>query len=210
MIVIRTNHDTQTNYLYTWSITLIKKAEDKGFNVVKIDNKGMTEDEIRSRIRKRKPNFIFFNGHGSRTSLFDNEKKPFINIESADIFKDTVTFARACDCLMGLGINAVKKGCQAFIGYKKKFWIARNHKYECQPLKDKTAEPILKCSNIVVEELIKGKTVDEAVKKSHEKSAEYILNLIYSKEPLASASLQAVFANDSVLDFEGEPSAKIC
>ena len=108
-----------------------------------------------------------------------------------------------------LGQNAVEKGCRAFVGYKRKFWIARNHKYECQPLKDKTAKPILECSNIIVGELVKGKTVGEAIKKSHEISANYILELIYSKEPLACASLAALIANDSALDFKGNSSVKI-
>jgi len=210
MMIIRTNHDTLTSYLYTWSNELIKEAKRKGFNVVKIEGKDITEEIIRSRIKNRKPNFIFFNGHGSSTCLFNNDKKPFIGINSSDIFEDTVTFTRACDCLKELGRSAVKKGCRAFIGYKKKFWIARHHKYECRPLKDEIAKPILECSNVIVKELIKGKPVDEAIKKSHEKSADYILELIYSKEPLAVASLQALVANDSTLGFEGASSAKIC
>lgn len=209
MIIIRTNHDIQTSYIYIWSEELINKAEKK-FKVTKIEGKDITENVIRSRIKNKNPSFIFFNGHGSTTSLFDNNKKPFIDINSSDIFKKTVTFTRACDCLKGLGKSAVKEGCKAFIGYKNKFWIARSHKYECRPLKDETAKPILECSNIIAEELIKGKTVDEAIKRSHEIAADYILKLVYSKEPLAVASLQAVIANDAALDFEGSSSATIC
>lgn len=210
MIVIRTNHDIQTSYLYTWSEELIKEAERKNFNVVKIEGKDITKKTIRSRIKHRKPHFIFFNGHGNTTSLFDNDKKPFIDTKSSDIFNKTVTFTRACDCLKELGKSAVKNGCNAFIGYKNKFWIVRHHDYESRPLKDEIAKPILECSNVVVKELIKGKTVDEAIIKSHEKSADYILDLIYSKEPFAVASLQAIVANDSALDLEGVSSSKIC
>ena len=210
MIIIRANHDIQTNYLYIWSNVLIKEVEGKGFKVVKLEGNDIAERVIRSRIKNQKPNFIFFNGHGNSTSLFNNDKKPFIDINSSDVFKDTVTFIRACDCLNELGHNAIKNGCRAFIGYKKKFWIARHHKYECRPLKDEIAKPILECSNVIVRELIKGKTVYEAIKKSHEKSADYVLKLIYSKEPLAIVSLQALVANDSVLGFEGVSYAKIC
>ena len=209
MMIIRTDHDTQTNYLYVYSNELIEEAE-KRFKVVKIEGKDVSEKVIRSRIKNRKPRFIFFNGHGSKTCLFDNNKKPFINVDSSDIFNGTVTFARACDCLEELGKNAVKKGCKSFIGYRKKFWIVRHHKYECRPLEDDVAKPILECSNIIVKELIKSRAVDEAIKKSHEKSVDYILKLVYSKEPLAVASLQAIVANDSVLDFEGSSSATIC
>lgn len=210
MIVIRTNHDIQTSYLYNWTKELISEAEKKGLKVIKIEGKDINERVIRSRVKKNQPRFIFFNGHGSAESLYDNNKKPCINLKSADIFKDTIAFTRACSCLRKLGASAVKKGCNAFIGYKKEFWIARNHKRECQPLKDGVAKPVLECSNVIVKELIKGKTVKEAVQSSYKKSADWILKLIYSKEPLAPASLQAVVANDSALDFKGESSAKIC
>jgi len=210
MIVIRTNHDVQTNYLYAWSESLIKEAELKGFNVTTMEGRDITEKVLRSRIQNKKPSFIFFNGHGNAKRIFNNENKPFIDISSSDVFEKTITFARACGCLKELGRDAVRKGCNSFVGYKNNFWIVRHHKFECVPLKDGVARPILECSNTIVKELIKGNTVGQAVKKSHEKSADYIIKLIYSKEPLAIASLQALVANDSALGFEGTDSAKIC
>ena len=209
MIIIRAKHDIQTSYTYSWSNEIIKTAEKNQFDVVKIEGQDITENSLRSRIENKKPKFIFFNGHGNTTSLFNNDEEPFIDKKSSDVFKNTVTFARACNCLEELGKSAVKKDCKAFIGYKKPFWVARNHKFECQPLKDNVAKPVFECSNVIAEELIKGKTVDEAVRKSHEKSADSILELIYSKEPLAAASLQAVVTNDLALGYEGIPSAKI-
>ncbi len=210
MIVIRVNKDIQTCYLYNWTEKLLTEAVKRGFKVIRIEDTYLTLKDLKGKIKATKPKFIFFNGHGNATSLYDNNDKPFVNIKSADIFKNTVTFTRACDSLKELGVEAVKNGCNSFIGYKNKFWIARSHKRECQPLKDNVAKPIMECSNIIVKELLKGKTVREAIDKSHDKSADEILRLIYSKEPLAPASLQAIIANDSALDFEGNPSVKIC
>lgn len=76
-------------------------------------------------------------------------------------------------------------------------------------MKDRIAKPIIECSNIIVKSLIKGNTVEESIKKSHEKAADNILKLIYSKEPLAPASLQALVYNDWALSFKGEAYAKI-
>ncbi len=209
MLIIRTNHDIQTYYLYLWSEELINEAQKK-FKIAQIEGRDITEKVVRSRIENRRPKCIFFNGHGTRDSLFNNEKKPFIDIKSSDVFMGTVTYARACDCLKELGKSAVENGCLAFVGYKRKFWIARNNKYSCRPLEDKVAKPVLECSNIVMKELIKGKNVEESIQKSHEKAADNILELIYSEEPLAIASLQALVANDSSLDFEGIGTSKIC
>ncbi|MBU2561517.1 MAG: hypothetical protein KKD17_04410 [Nanoarchaeota archaeon] len=48
------------------------------------------------------------------------------------------------------------------------------------------------------------------MKRSQEKSAEQIIRLIWSKEPLAIATLRAIVANDSALDFKGDAAATIC
>ena len=209
MIVIRTKHDIQTTYLYHYSKELIKEAKSKGFKIAQIEGDEISEATLRSRINNRKPKFIFFNGHGSDTALFDNKGKEFINTKSADVFGDTVTYTIACSCLGGLGTVAVDKGCYAFVGYKKPFWIARDHKFESRPFEDNVAKPIIECSNVIVRSLIKGNTVSESIRKSHEKAVDNILKLIYSKELLAPASLQALVFNDSALNFKGESSAKI-
>lgn len=77
--------------LATFKGPLIKEAERKNFNVVKIEGKDITEKTVRSRIKHRKPRFIFFNGHGNTTSLFNNDKKTFIDTKSSDIFRKSVT-----------------------------------------------------------------------------------------------------------------------
>ncbi|MFH1071831.1 MAG: hypothetical protein V1743_00200, partial [Nanoarchaeota archaeon] len=180
MIVIRTNHDPQTSYLYEWTAPLIAEAEQRGFKVNRIEGKDITLKRILSVLKSRKVRFIFFNGHGTDDSLYDNGQQPFIDASSASAFKDAVAFTRSCDSLKTLGGAAVSAGCPAFIGYKKKFWIAHSHKRECQPLKDDVARPIIECSNVVVHELLKGRTVEDAVKRSQEKSAEQIIRLIWS------------------------------
>jgi hypothetical protein len=209
MIIIRTKHDTQTNYLYQWSEKVIAEALDRNYKVDKIEGAGITEQNLRSRIKNRKPRIIFFNGHGSSTGMINNKKEEFINLHSADVFSGTITFTRACDCLSELGPEAIKRGCIAFIGYKRQFWIARTHKWECLPLKDPVAKPILEGSNVIMTELLKGKTVEESVKKTHEFANKSIMDLVYSKEPLAFASLQAVIANDSSLGFAGDANAML-
>ena len=95
MMIIRTNHDTQTNYLYTWTDELIKKAEDKQFKVILLEGENITLKNLKGKIKARKPAFIFFNGHGSSNSLYDNNKKPFVDTTSSDVFKDAVVYGES-------------------------------------------------------------------------------------------------------------------
>lgn len=208
MIIIRSQHDTQTTYLFYWSNCIIEEAELRGFTVDKIEDKEIEERILRKRIKHRKPSIIFFNGHGDASSLH-GVKGEFINKESADVFRDTITFARACDSLKELGPEAVKKGCNAFIGYKNKFWIAKFHYAECKPLEDYLAKPILDASNTVMRELLKGKKVEVAIEKSQEHSARVFEDFLYSKDPAKKAAAAAVFNNFSALGFEGNSSASV-
>lgn len=209
MLIIRANHDLQTNYLYEYSKELIDYAKGYNLKVYAVEGGNINFKVVQGKITKIHPRFIFFNGHGSSDCLYDNQNKPFIDMKSSVLFNKAIVYTRACDCLNVLGACAVKNGCTAFIGYRNKFWIARKHVRECNPLKDDVARPVLECSNVIVKELIKGKTVQEAIQRSHKLSIEYILKLLPSKEPLAPATLRAIMANDYVLDFEGNADSTI-
>jgi len=206
MILIRSNHDLQTSYLYSYTIPIIKIANNK-YKTIILENQDISEINLRKRIKASKPNFIFFNGHGSASALYDFKNKVFIDTKSADVFKGTITFARACDSLKILGKEAIEKGCLAFIGYKNKFFIARHHSKTCNPESDPVAKPVLECSNLIMIELLKGKNVGVAVEISHNATSDNILKLIYSKELWAGASLQALIYNDLSLGFEGNTEA---
>lgn len=208
MIIIRTNHDIPTFYLYEVTKQIYREAETSGVKVAVLEGEDINEDALRKRIKAHKPQIISFNGHGSDSSMLDNSGKEFINENSADVFKNAIVYALACSCLNNLGKAAVKHGCKAFVGYKGNFWIARSNKSECTPLRDFVARPILDASNLVLKELIKGKPVDEAIEKSHEFASKEILKLIYSKEPLAVATLHALSNNDSLLNYEGDGNAR--
>ncbi len=209
MIIIRANHDRPTNYLYDWSKEVIELAETKNMKVTKVENAEMTEKILRDRINIEKPEFIFFNGHGNATSMLNNKGEAFISTKSSDVFKDMIVFARACNCLVELGKNSVSKGCRAFVGYRKSFWVVHDHVRDCSPLKDRIAKPIMDSSNAVAKEIIKGKTVTQAIFKSNQLTADFMIELMHSSEPFAKATLYAMIVNDASLGFKGDPEARI-
>ena len=209
MIIIRAEHDIATKYLYDWCENILDDAQERGFTITKLDGDNISKDTLRGRIRNRQPSLIFFNGHGTTDTLYNNQKEEFITMDSSDVFNNTIVFARACDSLAELGPKAVENGCHAYMGYKRKFWLAFDDNHACTPLNDPVAKPIIEGSNVVMKELIKGKRVKEAIEKSHDYASKNIMDLIYSKEPLASASLAAIIYNDDALGFEGNGDASV-
>lgn len=208
VIIIRTNHDTPTHYLFEACRAIITLAESS-FSVMAVDGKDVSSENVKKRLMKMKPVFVFFNGHGSRTEFYDNNREPFIGMDDTHIFKNTIVFARACDCLAELGKKSVENGCTSFIGYNRPFWIVRDNSMVSRASKDKTAQTIIECSNIVAVQLLHGRAVEDAVNRSHEFAAKNIVDLIYSKEPLMSAALPALVMNDRALSFEGDAAATL-
>ncbi|MBI3052141.1 hypothetical protein HYY74_06850 [Candidatus Woesearchaeota archaeon] len=184
MITILTDHDIGSRYLKKYTQSVIEQAKKK-FDVVVLECKELNKENVKNRIKKHGPSFIFFNGHGTSSSMMKNEDEELLGLNDKDCFSNSVTFARACDCLKELGKEAVKYGCKAFIGYKNEFWIAHLNEMESRPLQDPLAKPVIETSNIIAEELIKGKTVVEAVNKSHENVAKLISKIMFSDDPKA-------------------------
>jgi hypothetical protein len=209
ILFICADHDTATHYLNKLTEPLMEDAEGRGYRVDRVKGKDENFRNIGKRINRGKYSLICFNGHGTDSAFHDNKRREFLNLSTAHLLKDTVTFARACNTLKRLGLKAVKQGCEAFIGYKSKLWVVRYHSSECNPEKDPIATKIIGCSNTVVHELLKQKTVKEAVEESHAHSAKEIRELIYSNEPLFSPALAALLMNDESLGFHGDPNTRI-
>ena len=207
MILIRTDHDSATHYLYEACKPIIDEAKSKKIPLISVEGDAIQLDYIRKRIEKSNPKFIFFNGHGSESSICDNKKNELITEKEADIFSKTIVFARSCNCLRGLGREAVRRGCNAFIGYKRNFWISHLDGYMSRPMHDAAAKPVLETSNMVAISLMHGSSVRESLEKSRRKSQEHILELIYRNDPFMSATISALMSNLSALDYYGDEKA---
>ncbi|MBN2880935.1 hypothetical protein JXM83_02675 [Candidatus Woesearchaeota archaeon] len=189
ILSIRHNYDLATYYMYKYSSRIMKN-----FDCVDVVNPSRAD--VEKRISKHKPRFIVFEGHGSVSTL-QGEKETLIDLSNSKILLNSIVYAKACNSFVKL-----KNSSKAYIGYKKEFIIPRDHFHECTPDKDKTAEPVLNCANVIVTKIAKGKTVSEAVSESHNKATEKILELLYSTEPLSGATLIALVNNDSNLSFK--------
>jgi hypothetical protein len=188
---------------------LIKSAEDHGWTVDKSDGQKAARAEVQSRLEKNPPDFVFFNGHGNESEMCGHNQETIMNESSSHLLKGTITFARACNCVVKLGKSAVDKGCKSFIGYAGEFWFPRINKFESCPLEDVAARPVLEVSNQVPLSIIKNHTTAEAVDSAKALALKHISKLILSREPYDRAALKALSQNDDSLDYEGDGDAKI-
>lgn len=209
LFITRPQHDNGTSYLYTWSKAVIDFAEKYGWVIDKTDGPRVTKREVQSKLKKNPADLAFFNGHGSETEMAGHNRDIILDTDSSHLLKDSITFTRACNCVVGLGQSAVDNGCKAFIGYAGEFWIPRIHAYELTSLNDPAAKPVLEVSNQIPLSLIKNSTVLEAINSSKALALKHILRLILSTEPYDRAALKALSQNDDALTYRGKGEARV-
>ena len=208
LLITRSRHDPANQYLYAYSDEIIEDAQKLGWKVETAEDEKNNEQEVASRLAKNKPNFVFFNGHGTDQSVHGYKDMKIIDVQSASKLSGSIVFARSCSALNSLGKEAVKRGCPAFIGHRGLFLIPRVFEYECQPGLNPTAKPVLDVSNIVGKHILKGDTAQVAVNASQAKAGNLMLKMLSTTEPHNAAVFLALYQNSSTLGFEGDPNAR--
>ncbi len=208
MLITRPNHDKGMEYLFAWSNEIITQAEQKGWTVSKADGPNANRKGVRSKLEKIAPNFVVFNGHGNQNEIFGQNSESLIDKDSTALLKNTMAFARSCECLLGLGESAIQNGCHSFIGYSGQFIFPMLHQWEANPLQDSAARPVLEASNQIALKIIKGATAEEAMHASRMFSDKHVLKLALSEELYDRAALRALIQNDSFLGLKGNANAR--
>ena len=164
-LITRPNHDKVTSYLFQWSKEILKN--DSNLRFLNLEGKNANKAKVESYLKKQDPKLVLFNGHGNNNTIcgFNNE----VLIESGkneDLLKDKIVYALSCSSAKRLGLTAVEKGTDSFIGYKNLFVIYTDSDREATPLKDDIAASFLNPSNRLILSLLKGNTSQEASNKS--------------------------------------------
>jgi len=209
LLLTRSRHDHLNPYLYAYCEEIISDASVHGWQVNKMDDEDNTMETLHSRLSKISYNFVFFNGHGYPDCILGYQDKKILDVSDACLLKGCISYARSCDALSGLGAEAHKKGCLAFIGYKDKFLLPFVNEYASSPLKDPAAKPVMEVSNLIAKLLLKGTNVKTAVEAAKAKSVSLILKMLGSIEPFDSASFTALVHNHDSLGFEGNSDARV-
>ena len=210
-IFVLTNYDLETSYSAAYCQPVIGDAKNRHGekNNVVVEGSKATQNEVLSRLKKLKPHFFMFSGHGTSSTLEGHNRVLLMDKTNCACLKDTIVFTRACDALVELGGTAVSKGCVAFIGYAQPFWGVATDGYASRPLQDPNAKDIYENSNVVSLQILKGTNVQCAVQEAHRDAAKRILRLLDSSDPTANSALLALSSNDQVLTFKGEGQAML-
>jgi len=164
-LITRPNHDKVTSYLFQWSREIL----DNNSNIQFLNLEGIdaNRNKVESYLAKQNPILVLFNGHGDNNTIRGFKDEILIEAgKNEGLLKSKIVYALSCSSARKLGIIAIEKGAESFIGYKNPFVIYTDANREATPLKDNIAASFLNPSNRIGLSLLKGSTTQEASSKS--------------------------------------------
>lgn len=202
-------YDYVTMNLHLWASEVSDFAKKRGVKVAHFHDKHKskaTEKNLISYLSKKKPKFVFLNGHGTRTSINGHKNKEILSVgKNESLLKGKIIYAVACDCGAELGNSIISNGgAKAFIGYKGKFCMPLNEGRECTPLKNHLVEAIKETSNSIPKAIIKGKTITESINIAKREGFKWIKSLQREPSEKSITLLWVLYHNMSCLVAQGD------
>lgn len=188
-------HDDVTAYLFFFCKQLVKESEDRGFKTIFKQKEDSKKEIVASVINKGNPAFVMFNGHGSPTLVCGHNDEILILLgQNEGLLKGRITYSLSCSSASGLG-KEVGDENTTFIGYTEEFAVGMDTKSQAAVKHDQRAKLFLEPSNFLVQSLLKGNSVAEAVEKAKDAMKKNISLLKTDSSPDAKDYLPYLFNN---------------
>ena len=210
MIISRPNYDLNTSYLFDFSNEFIKIIKDsKEIHVTDLDAKNATREKFQKHLEKEKPKLIFLNGYGNRNSVFGHNDEIILDEKNISLTKNAIIYAISCDSLEHLGQISIEKGTKAYIGYKARFMVISDPTHHSTPHKDNNALPFKKACTILINGLVSGFTVKEALDETKKEYLHSIKTYTKKDDPFGDTPMIrfALTWNLLFLGMYGDPNA---
>ncbi|MCK5023656.1 MAG: hypothetical protein KAS04_05770 [Candidatus Aenigmarchaeota archaeon] len=174
-VITRTQHDAINRYFFKWTQEVVDFGKNRGLNIIDIPKERVKRKIVENVINKKKPKFVFFNGHGKSEIIGGHDEDKIIVMGDNDnLLESKIVYSRTCFSAKGIGKKFENSKNGAFIGYNHKYTVPVDELFIARPLNDESAKPFWKTSNIIPISILKGNTVKEALEKSENLYKKYI------------------------------------
>lgn len=189
MLVTRPDFDRTTRYISGWAEKVIDFAKEKNVGVLDLHASRANRKVFESMLRKRRPSFVFLNGHGDSDMVGGQNNEPLVQTGlNEEVLAETVTYALSCCSAKDLGPSAVRRGKGAFIGYREEFIFLFTEAQRTRPDEDPLARNFFEPSNQVAVSLLKGHDARTAHANSKQAFVRNIRKLLSSETSAADSS----------------------
>ena len=182
-LITRPEHDDTTHYLSKWSKDTLSLAEEKEFKVLDLPREKANKIEVESKLMKFSQDLVVFNGHGDDNTVTGHKNEQLITAgKNETLLKNKIIYAISCRSAKILGEKSVKAGAISYSGYDEDFVFVYDPNKITIPCSDSTAKLFLEHSQIFIESIIKGNTIEESKKKAENILRKNIIRLLGSNQ----------------------------
>lgn len=172
LLVTRPKHDLTTRYISAWAQTVIDEAHTRGHGVLDLHGSRARRAVVESMLTKQKPPLLFFNGHGNDHCVTGHNNEVLVATgTNEELLQGALVYALSCKSAKGLGVQSVRSGTRAYIGYNEDFVFLITTEKQTRPAEDRLAALFLDPSNHVMLSLLKGHSAEDAYLKAKQKTA---------------------------------------
>lgn len=181
-LITRPKHDETTHYLFNWSKKVIELAKKKRIPILDLSKTRANKKELVSMLRKRRPLFVFLNGHGGSNFIAGHDNETLIKAgDNEGLLKSKLVYTLSCKSAKGLGPKSVKGGAITYMGYDDDFVFVIDQRKITQPLQDSTAKLFFEPSNQLAISVLKGHKTGQAYGRSQRLFLKNIQSLLTSE-----------------------------
>lgn len=181
-LITRPKYDETTHYLFNWSQEIIELAKKKNIQVLDLAKKRANKKEFTSIVSKKRPSFIFFNGHGDAACINGHDNEVLVKVgKNEKLLKSKIIYALSCKSAKKLGPQSIKIGATTYLGYDDDFVLVYDLGKISKPLSDDLVALFLRPSNQLVRSLLKGHSTEDSYKRSKDLFIRNIQGLLTSE-----------------------------
>ncbi|MCK5107839.1 MAG: hypothetical protein KAQ83_03870 [Nanoarchaeota archaeon] len=202
-LFVRPCHDDVLGYLSYFSKILVRESEKRGIKTINKEKEQATNKIISNIIKKQKPSFIMFNGHGAPDLICGHNNEVLINKDNFKVLKNKLIYSLSCSSAKILG-KKIADESTAFIGYDYEFALGMDTNCQTSVYRDKIVKLFLDPSNLLVSSILKGNTAELAVIKAKKDMKRNISKLKAGVLPYSKDYLPFLFNNYMALSVKGD------
>ena len=180
-LITRPRSDYLTNLIFHLCDDVLAVARSKKYRIYQLDAEKANKKLFDSYTRKNKPSVVFLNGHGNMNCVTGHNEEVILGVgDGDDSLPDAIVYARSCDAAVSLAPALIENGTKAFLGYKRKYYLASSMDRVSKPRDDKLAKRFIEPANLAVTAILKGNTVEEADKRSKFEMMKNVFSMLSS------------------------------
>lgn len=189
-------HDTTTEYLSAFSVSIENSCYKKGILCKSLKNESANKNEFEKTLSKLNCNLVVLNGHGSEEAIAGHKNEILVKAgENEKILKEKIVYARSCEAASILGKKIIENSQGCFIGYNLPFEFYFDENWIGNPIKDNTAKLFLESSNLVPLSLIKGNSSNESHERAKRQMLKNIKKVLRTKNKESFAIAESLWNN---------------